>query len=127
MPFQKTSIRSRLRRLILVISTVVVIATSVAFVAYEVINFKSQLVRDVSTLAAVIADNSAAPLAFNNKETAAEILAALKAEPDIMAAALYDNNGQLFASYPPALERELLPKRLEPVGHHFRESSLLLF
>jgi len=127
MRWQQGSIKHRLRRLILLNSTIVLVATSATFLIYEIINFKAQMVRNVSTLAAVIADNSAVPLAFNNKDTADKILAALKAEPDILAAAVYDNNGQIFASYPQGLEANLLPKRLEATGYHFTEKSLRLF
>jgi PAS domain S-box-containing protein len=103
----------------------VLLVTSVGFLIYEVISFKAQVFRNLSTLSAVIADNSAVPLAFSNKETATDILTALKAEPDIVAAALY-SNGHLFASYPPDLKSNLLPVNPGPAGHQFSFRSLQL-
>src|SRR5205085_7204615 len=84
----------------LIVSVLVLVGTAAAFVIYEVFTFKVELIRSVSTLAAVIADNSIAALNFDNPGSAEEILSALKAEPDITAAALYDGTGKVFAKYP---------------------------
>jgi PAS domain S-box-containing protein len=124
---RQTSIQKRVRAVILLASVVVLFVTAAAFVTYEAITFRTRLVRNLSTLASVIADNSAAPLAFKNKAVAEEILSALKAEPDIEAAVLFDDNGGVFATYPKALPPALLPRTLEGAGHHFRDGALILF
>lgn len=58
-----------------------------------------QLIDSISTLAMVVGNNSSASLAFNDSETAKEILSALKSEKQIISAELLFPNGQLFASY----------------------------
>src|SRR5688572_21955129 len=113
---RQTSIQKRVRAVILLASVIVLFVTAGAFVIYEAINFRAQLVRNLSTLAAVIADNSVAPLAFDNKAIAEEILAALRAQSDIEAAAVYDDDGNIFATYPPALPASLLPSAVEGKG-----------
>jgi PAS domain S-box-containing protein len=127
MPKGPSSIKHRVRAVILLVSVVVLLITATAFVIYEVISFKAQLVQHLSTLAAVIADNIAAPLAFDSDETAEEILTALKAEPDIVAAAVFDQEGKVFAAYPLQLQTNLLPARLESAGHRFTADALVVF
>jgi PAS domain S-box-containing protein len=124
---RKPSIKKRVRAVILLASVIVLLVTAAAFVIYEAISFRAQLVRSLSTLAAVIADNSAAPLAFHNQVIAEEILNALKEEPDIVAAALYDDQGKVFAKYPATLQPDLLPARVENAGHQFKDGALVLF
>ena len=61
---REVSLQKRVRAVILLASVIVLFVTAAAFVAYEAISFRARLVRNLSTLAAVIADNSAAALAF---------------------------------------------------------------
>jgi PAS domain S-box-containing protein len=124
---RQTSIQKRVRAVILLASVVVLFVTAAAFVTYEAISFRARLVRNLSTLAAVIADNSAAPLAFDNRGVAEEILAALRAEPDIEAAILFDEEGDIFATYPQVLPRSLLPRTMHEKGHQFTDGGLVLF
>jgi PAS domain S-box-containing protein len=124
---RQTSIKKRVRAVILLASVVVLSVTAAAFVIYEAIAFRANLVRNVSTLAGVIADSSAAPLAFDNNAIAEEILTALRAEPDIVAAAVYDSKGKLFAKYPSTVKADLLPDRPDNQGHEFKEGALVLF
>jgi PAS domain S-box-containing protein len=121
------SIRNRVRAVILLASIIVLFVSAVAFVTYEVISFRTRLVRNLSTLAAVIADNSAAPLAFDNQAIAEQILAGLRAEPDIEAAILFDRDGDVFATYPKALPALLLPRTMDGKGHQFRDGGLVLY
>ncbi len=122
---QQTSIKKRVRSVILLASAIVVLVTAAAFVTYEAISFRSRLVRNLATLAAVVADNSAAPLAFENETIAQEILGALRAEEDIEAAAIYDAKGNLFARYPPTVGAAALPARPDRPGHEFKSGSLI--
>ncbi|HKY07613.1 MAG TPA: ATP-binding protein [Candidatus Binatia bacterium] len=121
------SIKKRVRAVILLASVVVLFVTAVAFITYEAITLRALLVQNLSTLAAVIADNSAAPLTFNNRPVAEEILATLRAEPDIESAILFDGKDAIFATYP----RELPPAAPAPAmrspGHDFREGRLIVF
>jgi PAS domain S-box-containing protein len=122
-----TSIKKRVRAVILLASVVVLFVTAVAFVTYEAFSFRAELVRNLSTLAAVIADNSGAPLTFNNKPVAEEILAALRAQPDIESAILFDAKGLPFASYPKELPLSSLPAAVGDRGHEFKEGALIRF
>jgi PAS domain S-box-containing protein len=127
MPERQNSIQKRVRAVILLASVTVLFVTAAAFVTYEAISFRERLVRNLSTLAGVIADNSAAPLAFDNKAVAEEILAALRAEPNIEAALLFDGEGSIFATYPKALPASLVPHTMNSKGYQFRDGGLVLF
>jgi PAS domain S-box-containing protein len=124
---KQTSIKKRVRAVIMLASAVVLVASTAAFVIFDAVNFRSRLVRSTFTLAGVIADNSAAPLAFDNREIAREILTGLRAEPDITAAILFDAEGEVFATYPPNLPASLMPAERWPYGYRFGGGGLALF
>lgn len=58
-----------------------------------------QKVREARVQADVIASIVPAALAFNNREDALEYLNALQTNPEILSAAIYDQNGSLFTSF----------------------------
>src|SRR5882762_7888246 len=67
--------------MLLLISGLVLLLTSAAFVTYQVVAFRQTTLKNLSTLGRVIAANSTASLAFANQADAREILSALGAEP----------------------------------------------
>jgi signal transduction histidine kinase len=108
-------------------SGIVVVLTCGAFLANEVVSFRQAMVRQTKTLAQVIASNSTAALAFDNKGDATNVLAALAAEPHIISAALYDRDGVLFATYPASAPGTRFPAAPEQEGHRFGPDDLVLF
>src|SRR5689334_3743263 len=100
MALRDTPIRRKLMRIMLLTSGLVLLLTCAAFLAYDVVTFRQSAVRQLSTLAQIIAANSTAALAFQNQDDAHEVLAALKAERHVVAATLYDSHGRPFAVYP---------------------------
>lgn len=93
-------IRRKLMTMMLLTSGVALLLTSAAFLAYEFLTFRQSAVRELSTLGSIIATNSTAALAFDNADDARDVLAALRAEPHVVAATLYDRQGRPFAHYP---------------------------
>jgi signal transduction histidine kinase/CheY-like chemotaxis protein len=57
------------------------------------------MVDDLSVLADVIGSNSTAALAFDDPNSAREALSALKAEPHVISACIFDKDGRPFATY----------------------------
>lgn len=104
-----TSIRRRLMSILLSTSAAVLLVTSAVFITYELFTFRQTNARHLATLGEVIAANSTAALAFDDRADAAEILVALRAEQDLTMAALYDSAGNLFSTYPPELPLEDFP------------------
>jgi len=120
-----TPIRRKLIVMILLTSAAVLLLSSAAMITYDFLSFRQATVRHVATLGQVIAANSAAALAFENKEDAVEILSALAAERHIVAAGLYDARGALLATYPASLPARALSDSLEGDGYSFEHSALI--
>jgi PAS domain S-box-containing protein len=99
--------------------------TCLAFIGYEYISFRAAAVRHLETLGRIMAHNSAAALALDNHDDAQQVLAALTAETDVLAAGLYDARGKLFAGYRAQGHREELPATAAPDGYRFVDSGLM--
>lgn len=127
MPTPATPIRRKLMSMILLTSGVVLLLTTASFFAYEILTFGQSTIRQLRTLGEAIATNSSAALAFDNSDDARSVLAAFKAEPHIVEAALYDNSGALFAWYPNNLPSSAFPSRPETVGYRFEHANLVGF
>ena len=106
----------------------VLFLTSSGFVAYEVLNFKQELVRHVSVLAEVIADSSAGAMAFQNAPEAGQVLTELKVEPNIVEAMLYDRDQHLVAQYHVPNTRNV-PLGAPPIkgSYKFEKGSLFYY
>src|ERR1700733_6914808 len=127
MTSQATPIRRKLMQMTLLTSGVVLLFTTASFFAYEILTFSQSTMRQLRTLGQAIATNSTAALAFDNSDDAQSVLAAFKAEPHVVAAALYDNTGALFATYPDSLSRSAFPPPPETVGYGYESAQLVGF
>jgi signal transduction histidine kinase/ActR/RegA family two-component response regulator len=87
---------------LLLTSGAVILTTCLAFGAYDFLTYRRQTLHNLATLGEAIAANSTAALAFDNPDDAGEVLAALRADPHVVAATLYTRAGMSFASYPAA-------------------------
>jgi signal transduction histidine kinase/HAMP domain-containing protein len=127
MPAQATPIRRRLMQMILLTSGVVLLFTTASFFAYEIMTFSQSTIRQLRTLGEAIATNSTAALAFDNSDDARTVLAAFKAEPHVVSAALYNNAGTLFAAYPDGLPAIAFPAAPANAGYSFEHGHLVGF
>ncbi len=84
------------------------------------------MVRHLSTVGAVVADNVRTPLSFDNQAAAIDILSALEAAEGMQRCAVYDTNGAIFATYPPSLSASDFPSKPES-GSRIDEGSVMLF
>jgi PAS domain S-box-containing protein len=119
-------IKRKLMLVILMTSGFAVLFMGTALIFYEVGTFRRALTGNIEVLAQIIGSNSTAALAFDDRENANEILRALAAENQITAAAIYDRNGRLFASFPQNLPPNQLPSTPGVDGHRFDRSHLVM-
>jgi PAS domain S-box-containing protein len=70
-----------------------------AFLVHDIITFRDNMVRALSTQADIVGYNSISPLLFYDATAATRTLSALTTEPHVTAAAVYDREGKLFATY----------------------------
>jgi signal transduction histidine kinase len=120
-------IRQKLMAILRLTSGAVVVLTCASFLTYEFVTLRQTTADNLSTLGRIIAANTTASLAFRNENDAKEILSALRAEPHVVAAGLYDNDGKLFARYPADLPAEAFPASPAPDGYRFEHSYLAGF
>src|SRR3954447_16158007 len=121
---KQSPIQRKLMRLVLVTLGVVLFLTCLGFFSYEFFTYRQASKERLSTLGEIVASNSTAAIAFENMEDANEMLGALKAEKHIVAAALYDKRGNLFAWYPETIAKYDLP--LHPAADGFAYANSFL-
>jgi len=127
MLFRNPSLKRKLVGTIFKTSLSVLLLTCVLLFYYEIHSYRQATARNLSSMADIIAANSSAVLIFNDQNLAQQILAGLRVEPDITAAAFFDNNGKLFAKYPAALPDSAFPTSPEPGGIEIQTAQLMLF
>jgi signal transduction histidine kinase len=105
----------------------IILVTCITFITYQVYTYKKGMLEKMTIIGKIISSNSTAALAFYNRDDAKEILTAVKVEPHIVAAALYDKNGNLFSHYPSDAPIANYPARPAIDGHHFTFSNLEVY
>ena len=120
---RRWTIKQRLIGSMLLTSGVVLAITLGTFFIYELVTFRQELLSDLSRLARVMAANSATALAFDNREDAEAVLSALAADSDLAAAAIYNRQGAILASYRTQSD-VAIPARAEPDGSRISSGRL---
>ncbi|HLI94089.1 MAG TPA: ATP-binding protein [Puia sp.] len=93
------SIRNKLVLMQVFTSILVLGIFATVYIVTEINNFKSRKANDIRSVAAVIAQNSASSLQFQDDETARQMLAELRSvTPDISFSAILDQHRQVFAA-----------------------------
>jgi len=92
-------IRHKLTLIVLFTSGLLIGVMATAITVKEVIAFRHELVENMTTLSDIIGTNSTAALAFKDSATAHEILSALRAEKDVIAASLLNAKARPVATY----------------------------
>src|SRR5690606_31794962 len=100
-------IKWKLVAVMLLTSGVVVPLTLAAFLTYEFFTHRKTAISELSGIGSIVATNSTAALAFDSPQDAEEILSALRAEPQIVLAVLYDKDGNVFSVYPEGATGEM--------------------
>lgn len=116
------SIRHKMLAVIMLTSGVALLLACGAFAAYDWFNTRTSLVNRLTTMADVVGANCTAALVFDSPEDAQQTLTALRADPRLVAAAVFDRQNNRFASYGevgPAEQRQ----RVEP-GHLYGADHL---
>jgi len=120
-------IKQKLTVMLVSISGLVLLLTAAAFAGYQYWSLR-QATRDaLSVRGRIIAANSTASLAFANDADARELLSALRADPHIVAAVLYDKGGHVFAAYPAGVAGDAVPAAPGPDGYRFERGLLIGF
>lgn len=112
---------------IMLTSGIALLLACSAFITYEVFAFRHELVENMTVLAETVGSNCAAAIDFNDVQTAEETLAALQADHNIVAAAVYTPDGEIFAIYQNPSTPALPPPPVRPAGYTFEGNMLKLY
>jgi signal transduction histidine kinase/ActR/RegA family two-component response regulator len=111
--------------IMLLTSAAAIVLTCSALILYELITTRGESLQQVATLARIVSANSTAALAFRDEQDAQEVLATLRTEPSIVAAALYDEHGKPFATYAAGdAPGEAFPQQVGADGYSFGAGRL---
>lgn len=127
MTFRDVPIKRKIMTVMMLTSMTVLMLTVAVFLIYDISTYRSTMVENITTIARITADNSTAAMVYDVKADAERVLNWLKAEPQIVAAAIYEPNGAVFARYPANLPDSQLPRRIMKQGSLFEERHLLVF
>src|ERR1700722_15368117 len=109
MPLNHLPIQRKLVRLIILTTLTVLLGSYSVLLVYESRSSAQAAVHGLGTMADIIASNSTAALIYDDRKLAGENLAALRAETDVAAAALYDKEGKIYAVYPTYIPLSRIP------------------
>jgi len=120
-------IQQKLTAMLVSISGLVLLLTAAAFAGYQYWSLRQGTLDALSVRGRIIAANSTASLAFANEADARELLSALRVDPHIVAAVLYDKGGRQFAAYPANVAADAVPAVPGPDGYRFERGLLIGF
>jgi signal transduction histidine kinase/CheY-like chemotaxis protein len=113
----KPPIRRQLVKIIMLTTLAALLLACSSFSVYEVRSVRQSLVSTASAMADLAASNSLAALLFHDAKVGNETLMALRAEPHIIGARIYDKHGTTFATYQRVgWEGKPLPDHMTHVG-----------
>jgi len=122
------TIKRKLVLIIMLVSITAVLAAGSVFVLFQWIEFRQRMVRDLSTQAAMLADNCTGALSFDDAQDAYDVLNSLKAKQPIVMACFYRKDGSLLALYRRnGLDESVTLPPHKNVGHHFYSDHLEMF
>ncbi len=121
------TIRKKLITIQIFTAFVVLVLASAVFVQNEIQLFRTELVKNLSSMAMLIGENSASTLVFMDNQSAERVLASLQVEPHIANACIYDAQGGIFATYSRKGDEQSAFPQVSEAAHTFRGGFLDLF
>jgi len=127
--FSDISLERKLKLITMLASGTALLIASACMVVSELASFHAALKSDVAALTALLADNCVPALTISSsKKEAKETLSKLTAEPHIIAACVYDRNGNEFAHYVrDGHDEKFLPPAARNNSEEFIRGHLALF
>ncbi len=106
------SIRSKLVSVVMSTTLAALLVSIAVIIGYDLRSYQRALLNDLATQAELVGHMTSAALTFDDPRLAKENLALLRTRPMVRAAAIYDANGELFASYQVQGEARAMPRQL---------------
>jgi two-component system, sensor histidine kinase len=126
--FEDLSIRRKLTLIIMATTCGALLTACAVFLGFDIYNFRRSKAHDLETLAEIIAANSTAAMTFGENGTAHEMLKSLRVTDEVIAAASYQNDGKIFATYlRSGVPSSFVFPRPESSGSRFERDRLVVF
>ncbi len=125
--FKDISLGRKLTLLIAVTSGAALIIACSTLAVFDVLRLRKVILHNLSAMTGLAIHNTSAALASNDRQGATVTLAELHALPDILAAAVYDNSGKIFAKYTRQGSIAVAAKPMMADGHRFVDRTLEVF
>jgi hypothetical protein len=97
--YRDLPVKQKLRFIILTTVTAALALAGVAIYVHAQRSANRNMAEDCGVLAQLVAANSTAALSFRDPEAVQELLSTIKANPDIVNAAIFDGDGHPFVRY----------------------------
>jgi len=126
--FRRMSIRRKLTAVVPMTMAVALVFVSVLLLIYDQESFKERIVKDLRVAAEGLGINATAALEFGDSSNAQMILSALRAQENVVAARVYDGEGEPLADYRrDGAAGERLPEKPGVPGSTFGDDRLSHF
>lgn len=120
--YKNISIKNKLILIQVVTAFIAVLICCILFVFNDIKSFNKSLVSNKYSIAEIVGVNVIAPLLFNDKDAATQILQNLKSNTSILNAAVFDKEGEKFAQF----DRHSTPFLFPPPGNEkMNETSFM--
>ncbi|MGA8232622.1 MAG: ATP-binding protein [Candidatus Acidiferrales bacterium] len=108
------SIVEKLTRMSMLVSGIALLVACASFIGFDMLTYRANKVRSVSTQAQIIGSNAVSALLFNDPQSAEDTLSALQAAPSVVSAGICTLDGRVFASY--SRDHTLITAPILPAG-----------
>lgn len=126
--FKDLSIRHKLIRINMLVSTAALLLASIGFILYELMTFRTMMAENLSTQAEIVGINTVSAILFNDPASAAETVASLRVKPNVQSAAIYTADGRIFAKYIQSKEAGVpIPEQIREQAYNYRFQGGSLF
>lgn len=122
----RLTLKRRQMLTVIVVSTIVLMAASVAFFVNDYISLKGVIRDNIQNKATFIAANSTAALVFDDSRAAQDTLEMVSVDESILLAALYDADRGIFARFTRPGHQSLQPEVFPEPGIRFGDEAATL-
>jgi PAS domain S-box-containing protein len=126
MTFKNLPIKRKMMLVVMVTSITALVLTAASLIAYDLVSFRQSMVRNLTSISKIVAENSTSAVLFGHEELAMKNLSEFKVDSHVRLAALYDRHGKLYARYPTNAAATDFPPSPGARGAYFEQSKLIV-
>ena len=124
----RTSIRRKVMLLVLATTVSALVLSAAGLVVYDLRAYERQWTQDLNLQAEILARASAPALSFDDRRTAEKDLSLIRVRPAVLSAAIYTEQGELFATYvKPGEVPRAFPRSPGADGYRIQGDQIVLF